>query len=82
MQSLVVQVGAERVDETKVFELTGLAEVLLLVQDVVLGASNDTSILNTAYGLGNGMTGEVWVRRKALPVTLPLISMFLGAWIL
>ena len=56
--------------------------MLLLVQDVVLGASNDTSILNTAYGLGNGMTGEVWVRRKALPVTLPLISMFLGAWIL
>ena len=70
MQSLVVQVGAERIDETKVFELTGLAEVLLLVHDVMLGASNYTGILDTAYGVGDSNARQDGVRGETFPVTL------------
>lgn len=72
VQSLVVHIGADGIDEAKVFEVAGLAEVFLLVQNVVLGASNDTSILNALYSLGNSNAREDWVRAEAFPVTSAL----------
>lgn len=71
MQSLVVDVGADSINESKVLEVSGRTEVLLLVQDVVLGASNNTSILDTTDSLSNKMARQVWVGREALPVALP-----------
>lgn len=42
--------------------------MFLLVCNVVLGASNDTSFLNTLDGFVDSNTGEHGVRREALPV--------------
>jgi hypothetical protein len=39
--------------------------VLLLIHDVVLGASNDTSILNTLDGLTHCDSGQNWVGAEA-----------------
>jgi hypothetical protein len=52
--------------------------MLLFVQNIVLSASNDTSILNTANGLGDSVTRQVWVRGEALPVALAKISSVLS----
>ena len=70
VQSLVVQVGADGIDEAKVLEVTGLAEVLLLVHNEVLGACDDTSVLDTADSVGDSMTSQDWVRGETFPVTL------------
>lgn len=70
VQSLVVQVGADGIDKAKVSEIAGLAEMLLLVHNEVLGAGNDTSILDTANGFSNCYTRENRIGAKALPVTL------------
>ena len=70
VQSLVIQVGADGIDEAKVLKVTGLAEVLLLVHDEVLGAGNDTSVLDTADGVGDGMASQHWIRGETFPVTL------------
>jgi hypothetical protein len=70
VQSLVVDVGADGINEALVLEVAGLAEVLLLVEDKVLAASNDTSILDTAHSLGSGMASQVWIGGETLPVAL------------
>lgn len=70
VQSLVVNIGADGIDEAKVLKVAGLAEVLLLVQNKVLGASNDTSILNTTDGFSNCNTSENRVWAEAFPVAL------------
>jgi hypothetical protein len=46
-----------------------LAEVFLLVANVVLGASNDTSLLNALDSLVHTNARKNGVRREALPVT-------------
>jgi hypothetical protein len=42
--------------------------MFLLVGDVVFGASDDTSFLNTLDCLVHSNTGEHWIGREALPV--------------
>lgn len=42
--------------------------MFLFVQDVVLGASNDTGTLNALYRLTNSNTGQSWVWRVALDI--------------
>jgi hypothetical protein len=69
VERLVIDVGADRVD-VLAFKVAGLAEMLLFIQNVMLRASNDTSILNTSNGVGNCNAGEIRVRREAFPVTL------------
>jgi hypothetical protein len=69
VKGLVIDVGADSIDEAA-FKVAGLAEVLLLVKNVVLRASNDTSILDTANSVGNGDSGEVGVGRETFPVAL------------
>lgn len=61
----VVDIGRDGVGDVG----TSLSEVLLLVEDVVLSASNDTSILDTLDGLGVQNTRKDWVRAEAFPVT-------------
>jgi hypothetical protein len=68
VQSNIVDVRARCLVVCAVVVAIG-AEVLLLVEDVVLGGSNDTGVLNTLYGLGNTNTRENRVWREALPVT-------------
>jgi hypothetical protein len=72
VECLVVQVRADGIDKAEVFELAGLAEVLLFVHDVVLGASDNTSILDTADGVGNGNAGQDRVWRETFPVALDM----------
>jgi hypothetical protein len=48
--------------------------MFLFVEDVVLGASNDTSVLNTADGLSDSVTRQVRVWRETFPVALEYIS--------
>jgi hypothetical protein len=60
VEGLVIDVGADSIDEAA-FELAGLAEVLLLVENVVLRASDDASILNTADSVANSNAGKVGV---------------------
>jgi hypothetical protein len=69
VERLIVDVGADRVD-VLAFEIAGLAEMLLFIQNVVLRASNDTGILDTSNGVGNSNAGEIRVGREAFPVTL------------
>jgi len=64
VQSDVVDVGRDSIRDVR----TSLSEVFLLVENVVLGASNDTSILDTLDGLGVQDTREDGVRAEALPV--------------
>lgn len=73
MKGLVVNVGADGIDKVVVFECAGLAEVLLFIHDEVLGASNNTCILNTADGVGNSNAGQDGVGREAFPVTLYML---------
>ena len=70
MQSLVVDVGADGINEALVLEVAGLAEVLLLVENKVLAASNDTSVLDSANCLGSSMASQVWVGGEAFPIAL------------
>jgi hypothetical protein len=70
VQSLVIDVGADGIDKALVLEVAGLAEVLLLVEDEVLAASNDTGVLDTTHCLSGGMTSQVRIGGKALPVAL------------
>jgi hypothetical protein len=65
VQSNIVNIGRDSIRDVR----TSLSEVLLLVEDVMLGASNDTSILDTHNGLGVQDTGENRVRAEAFPVT-------------
>jgi hypothetical protein len=71
VKSLVIDVRADRVN-LFALECTRRAEVLLLVQDVVLRASNDAGILDTLDGVGNSNAGEIWVGGEAFPVALNL----------
>ena len=64
VQSDVVDVGRDSIRDVR----TSLSEVLLLVEDVVLGASDNTSILDALDGLGVQDTREDGVRAEALPV--------------
>lgn len=65
MQSYVVDVGAKGFGDIASRLVTGLTEVFLLVEDEMLGAGNDTSVLDTFYGLGNGNTTEDRIRAEA-----------------
>jgi len=47
------------------FSRAGLAEVLLLVHDKVLGTSNDPSVLDTFNGLCNSHTRQNRIRAEA-----------------
>lgn len=51
--------------------LTSLSVVLLLVQNVMLGASNDTSILDTFDALADCDTRKDGVRTEAYIVISP-----------
>ena len=46
--------------------------MLLLIQNEMLGAGNDTCILNTLDRLGDGYPGEDRIRAEALPVASAL----------
>jgi hypothetical protein len=63
----IVEVAAERLAniEPKVRGFAGLAEMLLFVGDVVLGASNDTCALDTLNGFGNSNAGKDWIWAEA-----------------
>jgi len=67
MHSHIIDVGAATLGDVIAVALGfwGLTEVLLLIQDVVLGASNDASILDAANCLCDGDTREDWVRTEA-----------------
>lgn len=82
MQSLVVNIAADRINAAKVLEVSWGAEVLLLVQNVMLGASNDTSVLDATNSLRDSMTCQIRIRRKAFPVALPFVSTICDANIL
>ena len=69
MESLVIDVGADSIDEAA-FKIAGLAEVLLLVENVMLCASDNTSILDTANRVGNGDSGEVGIGGETFPIAL------------
>ena len=70
VERLVVDVGADGIDKAKVLKDAGLAEVLLLVHEEVLGAGNDACILDTTDGVGNSNARQDGVRREAFPVAL------------
>jgi hypothetical protein len=65
VQSDIVDIGRNSIRDVR----TSLSEVLLLVENVMLGASNDTSILDTHNGLGVQDSRENGVRAEAFPVT-------------
>lgn len=71
MHRTVVNVGAERLGDIKPVALCfrSLTEVLLLVQNIVLGASNDTGILDALDGLGYHKASERRIGRETLPVS-------------
>jgi hypothetical protein len=64
VQSDIVDIGRNSIRDVR----TSLSEMLLLVEDVMLGASNDTSILDTHDGLCVEDTRENGVGTKAFPV--------------
>ena len=64
VQGDVVDVGRDSIRDVG----TSLSEVLLLVENVVLGASNDTSVLNTLDRLGIQDAGENRVRTESFPI--------------
>lgn len=70
VQSDIVNVGAQRLGDvdTEALGLGGLAEMLLLVENVVLGAGDDAGILDTLDGFGNGNTREGGIGTEAFPV--------------
>jgi hypothetical protein len=68
VQSDIVDVGRDSIRDVG----TSLSEVLLLVEDVVLGTSNNTGILDTLDGLGVQDTREDGVRAETFPVTTSL----------
>jgi len=72
VQSLVVHIAADSINKAEVLELSRRTEVLLLVVDVVLSASNDTSILDTTNSLSDSMASQVGIGREALPVATTL----------
>jgi hypothetical protein len=61
MHSNVVQAGTV----CKFNVSSGLAVVLLLVHDVVLSTSNNTSVLNALDSLCNGNSSQNWVGTEA-----------------
>jgi hypothetical protein len=64
VQGDIVDIGRDSIRDVR----TSLSEVLLLVEDVMLGASNDTSILDTHDGLCVEDTRENGVGTEAFPV--------------
>lgn len=67
----IVNIRAETVSNvvTVALGLGCLAEMLLLVDDEVLRACNDASLLYALDGLSHQNTGQGWVGTKALPIT-------------
>lgn len=63
MHRLIIQIG--RVCKFIRALTPRFSVMLLLIHDEVLGASNDTSILNSLDGLGDTNTGQNWVRTEA-----------------
>ena len=65
MHGDIVEVGADGVCEA----CATLAEVFLLVEDIVLGAGHNASGLNTLDRLGDCNAGQDRIRCEALPIT-------------
>lgn len=63
MHGLVVDVGTETLGgvEAVAESLRGLAEVLLLIADVMLGACNYSSVLYASDGGIDQCAGEIWI---------------------
>jgi len=66
VESNVIDVGAGSFADIAARLITALTEVFLLVENVMLSARNDTSVLNTLDGFGNGHSTEVWVWRESM----------------
>ncbi len=66
----IVHVGAEAVRNvvTVAHGLACLAEMLLLIDDEVLGACDDASLLYALDSLGHHNTGQGWVGTETLPI--------------
>jgi hypothetical protein len=64
VQSDIVDVGRDSIRDVR----ASLSEVLLLVEDVMLGTSNDTSILDTHDSFCVENTRENGIRTEAFPV--------------
>lgn len=66
MHCFVINVGADTLRDVEpiIVSFRSLSEMLLLIANVVLGASHHTSILDALNGGGNQSAGEVWVGRE------------------
>ena len=66
MHCFVVNVGADTLRDVEpiTVRFRSLPEMLLLITNVVLGASHHTSILDALNCGGNQSAGKVWIRRE------------------
>lgn len=64
MHRFIVNVRADalRNVESIILRFRALAEMLLFIADIVLGARHHTSILNTLDGGSNQGTCQIWIR--------------------
>ena len=64
MHCFVVNVGADTLCDVEpiTVRFRSLSEMLLLIANVVLGASHHTSILDALNCGGNQGAGKVWIR--------------------
>lgn len=71
VKRLIVDIRAHTLSNIKSIasSLSSLSEMLLLVTNVMLGASNNTSILDTLDRLRHKRTSQSRVRRETLPVS-------------
>ena len=63
----IINVGADGIRNVccRALGIGRLTEVLLLVQNVMLGASNNSGILDSLHSLCNGNTGQYWIWTEA-----------------
>jgi len=71
VQSLIIDIGRARLSDIKavIAGLRDLAEVFLLITDVVFGACLYTCTLNASYRVGEQFSCEIRVRTEAFPIT-------------
>lgn len=65
MHGLVIKVGRYAVSNVESRWVGGLTEMLLLIEDIMLGAGNDAGALDTLNSGRDQLTGQVWIRRKS-----------------